>query len=39
MIINQIIHIDMKKYSTNLTENQWEIIKIFLTMNENVNTI
>jgi putative transposase len=30
MIINQIIHIDMKKYLTNLTENQWQITKSFL---------
>ena len=27
MIINQIIHFDMRNYSTNLTENQWQFIK------------
>jgi len=30
MIINKIIYIDMKKYSTNLTENQWQIMKNIL---------
>ena len=26
MIINQIIHIEMKNYPTDLTENQWQIM-------------
>lgn len=30
MIINQISHIDMKNYPTNLTENQWQVMIKFL---------
>jgi len=33
MIINQIIHIDMKNYPTNLTENQWQNYEKFLNDN------
>jgi putative transposase len=33
MIINQIKHIDMKSYQTNLTDNQWQIIKNFVNVN------
>lgn len=32
MIINQITHIDMKIYQTNLTDNQWQIIKKFVNV-------
>ena len=37
MIINQITHIDMKNYPTNLTENQWKVIENIL--NDNRMTI
>jgi len=30
MIINQISHIEMKNYPTNLTENQWQVMINFL---------
>ena len=33
MIINQITHIDMKNYPTNLTENQWKVIENILNDN------
>jgi len=33
MIINQIIHFDMRKYPTNLTENQWQFIKKIIENN------
>jgi hypothetical protein len=33
MIINQISHIEMKNYPTNLTENQWQFMINFLNSN------
>ena len=30
MIINQIKHIDMKKYQSNLTDNQWKVIQKYV---------
>lgn len=33
MIINQIIHKEMRTYPTNLTKNQWKVIKNILNDN------
>ena len=30
MIINQIIHFDMKKYQSNLTDNQWKVLQNYV---------